>query len=95
MWVVLPAPVRSGVNYLIIFISKVVMIIFGYRSFEHYLKGNAWRTSLIDTTFFGIGIWMQRIIIADKSNPAMASAMAGIFVGTFIATKLRNPNETK
>jgi putative effector of murein hydrolase len=80
-------------NASLIFVSKVIMIVFGYRSFEHYLKGNAWRTSLIDTTFFGIGIWMQRIIIADKSNPALVSALAGIFVGTFVATKLRKTDD--
>lgn len=81
-------------NYSMIFLTKVIMIVFGYRSFEHYLKGNAWRTSLIDTAFFAIGIWMQRIIIADKSNPALVSALAGIFVGTFVAAKLRETDDT-
>jgi hypothetical protein len=59
-------------NASLIFVSKVIMIVFGYRSFEHYLKGNAWRTSLIDTTFFGIGIWMQRImfgVITYENEP--------------------------
>lgn len=69
------------------------MIVFGYRSFEHYLKGNAWRTSLLDTGFFAASIWVQRIVIADKSNPALVSAMAGIFVGTFVAAKLRKTDE--
>ena len=76
-------------NYILIFISKVILVVFGYRSFEHYLKGDAWRSAFIDTVFFAIAIWSQRIVVADKSNPAMVSAMAGIFVGTFVATKLR------
>lgn len=82
-------------NCSIIFISRALIIIFGYRSFEHYMSGNAWTTSIIDTAFFCIAIWMQRIIIADKSDPALVSAMAGVFVGTFIAAKLKTSSGMK
>jgi len=48
---------------------------------------------LIDTTFFAVGIWSQRIIVAEKSNPALFAGMCGIFFGTFIAAKLRKTND--
>ena len=82
-------------NYALIFLSKVVLVVFGLRSFEHYMKGNVWTTSITDTVFFVVAIWSQRIIVADKSNPALVSATAGIFVGTFIAAHLRKRNELK
>lgn len=34
-------------NYLLIFVSKVLMVIFGFRSFENYLKGNAFTSPII------------------------------------------------
>lgn len=80
---------EKTVNCVLIFLSKVSIIVFGYRSLEKYLNGHAWTASLIDTVFFLVAVWSSRIIIADKSNPALACASAGIFVGTFIATKLR------
>lgn len=80
-------------NLLLIFTSKVMMVVFGYRSFEHYLKGEAWRTSIIDTIFFGVAVWTQRMVVADKSDPAFFVAGFGVFIGTFIAAKLRKTTD--
>jgi len=82
-----------AVNLLLIFLSKVALLVFGYRSFEHYLRGHAWTTSTLDTIFFAVAIWSQRIVVAEKSNPALFAAMCGIFVGTFIAAKLRKTTD--
>ena len=81
-------------NLFLIFTSKIIMIVCGYRSFEHYLRGDAWRTASIDALFFGVAIWTQRIVVADKSNPALFVAALGVFIGTFIAAKLRKPTDT-